>query len=75
MRFGPAGAPAVQPSPRDRDVDADGRTDRVAHFSLREAGLDATGDLACLEWETWDGTLYRGCDALRSVPMRRGSSP
>ena len=66
LRFGPGGA---RPKPRRairRDVNGDGELDLYARYRLRDAELAPGADEACLRWQTWDGTPYTGCDAIRS---------
>jgi choice-of-anchor B domain-containing protein len=67
LAFGPGGT-EPRGRTRERDVDGDGFPDLYAHYPLAEAGLEAGVAEACLRWETRDGTPYRGCAALRSVP-------
>jgi len=78
LRLGP-GQAAPRAAPRTlRDVDGDGHPDLLAHYPLREAGLAPGDPSACLSWETRDGTAYRGCDPIRSVPnpgRGRGDAP
>jgi choice-of-anchor B domain-containing protein len=68
LRFGPDEATARTLQPIQRDVDADGHLDLIAHYPLREAGLSPGDERACLRWETHDGTSYQGCDPIRSAP-------
>ncbi len=69
LAFGP-GAAAPKGRIRERDVDGDGFPDLGADYRQPEARLGAGAAEACLYWEIWDGTPYRGCDALRSEPAR-----
>lgn len=66
LAFGPEGAPAVGWSRhRARDFDRNGRNDLLAWFRTAETGI-ALGDTeACLLATTVDGTVLRGCDAIR----------
>lgn len=67
LAFGPGGAAPVQPvTSALRDVDGDGRTDRVFHFDSSEAGIEPSDIAACMHGATLDGEEIFGCGALRS---------
>ncbi|MEE9606327.1 MAG: hypothetical protein V3U03_01205 [Myxococcota bacterium] len=69
LAFGPAGAfLAHRNGPHVKDANQDGIDDLLAHFRTEEAGL-ALGDLeACVTGETRDGTPFKGCDDIRTLP-------
>jgi hypothetical protein len=73
LAFGPDGAaPAHCHGPHIEDVDGDGLMDLLAHYQTAETGI-AFGDMeACGTGETLDGTPFRGCDAVRTVPDMDG---
>jgi hypothetical protein len=73
LRFGPNDAPLAHwRGPHFEDVNGDGVTDLLAHFRVEATGI-AFGDMqACLSGETIDGTRFRGCDAVRTVPHMDG---
>jgi hypothetical protein len=71
LAFGPAGAPPVRwPRPRVRDVDRDGFDDLLLWFRIPETGVALGDPEACLEGALLDGTAFKGCDAIRTVPPR-----
>ena len=66
LAFGPHGAPCAHSNVVD--VNRDGHTDLVCLHRVPETGI-ALGDTeACLSGTTADGTPFRGCDAIRTVP-------
>ena len=73
LAFGPDHAPAARARTVGRhgkDVNADGFPDLIARFRTDESGI-AFGDTeACLSGETLDGTPFRGCDTIQTVPDR-----
>jgi hypothetical protein len=75
LAFGPSGA-SIEHShgPHFEDLNGDGLTDLIAHFRIGETGI-AFGDMeACVAGETLDGTLFGGCDAIRTVPDMDGDT-
>ena len=69
LAFGPEGAPlAHRNGPHMKDANHDGLDDLLAHFLTEEAGI-AFGDTeACVTGELLDGTTFKGCDDIATVP-------
>jgi len=65
LRFGPGAAIARPGSVVYRDLDVDGDIDLFAWYARRRAALTHDDAQACLDWRTFDGTHYRGCDGIR----------
>ena len=73
LAFGPNGAPFDHSQgPHFEDLNGDGLTDLMVHFRVEETGIEFGDRMACLRGETLDGTLFRGCDAVRTVPDMDG---
>jgi hypothetical protein len=73
LAFGPGGAPIDHShGPHFEDLDGDGLTDLMGHFRIEETGI-AFGDMkVCVIGKLLDGTLFGGCDAVRTVPDMDG---
>lgn len=66
VRFGPAGAQAVQWA--IEDVDSDGDLDMILHFLTQDTGIMAGDTEAELVGRTVDGWDIHGSDSVRTVP-------
>jgi hypothetical protein len=73
LAFGPDGASFDHSQgPHFEYVNGDGLTDLMAHFRIEETGIEF-GDMdACVTGELLDGTPFKGCDAVRTVPDMDG---
>lgn len=69
VRFGPDGAEAAHHSLED--VDGDGDSDLVLHFSIQDTGIQCGDVSATLTGETFDGQAIQGTDAIRTVGCKR----
>jgi len=73
LAFGPSGAPFDHSQgPHFEDVNGDGFTDLMAHFRIEETGIEFGDMEACVTGETLGGVLFKGCDAVRTVPDMDG---
>jgi hypothetical protein len=73
LAFGPSGAPFEHSQgPHFEDLNGDGFTDLMVHFRVEETGIEFGDRMACLRGETFDGTSFSGCDAVRTVPDMDG---
>ena len=71
LAFGPDGArPAGAVVRRRNDVNADGFPDLLVHFRIDESGIEFGDTEVCINGELGGGTLFSGCDAVRTIPDR-----
>ena len=64
LAFGPDGAALIHQNAHLEDVNDDGLTDLISHYSTADTGI-ASGDTeACLTGETLDGIPFLGCDYI-----------
>jgi hypothetical protein len=73
VSFGPYRAVAANKRDPAKDVDADGDTDLVLHFRVGDTGLTCVDDYAWLIGRTYDGELFKGVDAIRTVGCQRST--
>ncbi|WP_257448190.1 NHL repeat-containing protein [Archangium lipolyticum] len=65
VRFGATGTEAGPVSYSRKDVNGDGRLDKVLCFKVRQTGLTCDSTSAVLTGSTRDGTSFRGTGAVR----------
>jgi hypothetical protein len=70
LGFGPADAEPRKI--RIRDLDHDGFEDLLVKFRVRDTGIEAGDEEACLYGETLTGVPFEGCDHVRTVGRRQG---
>jgi hypothetical protein len=58
-----------------KDVNADGLLDLLAHFRTEESGVALGDTRACIAGETFEGMRFEGCDVIRTIPGGRGIRP
>ncbi len=69
LAFGPDGAaPGHNVGSHPEDVNDDGFTDRLSHYSTPETGIAFGHTEACVAGETLDGAPFEACDDIRTVP-------
>jgi subtilisin family serine protease len=77
LRFGPSGASPAHDLTDERkrskhleDANGDGFLDLVSHYRVQDTGIEPGAASACLSGRL-AGTLFRACDAVTTVPLRR----
>lgn len=70
LRFGPGDARTAHNRGHFEDVNRDGLLDLVAHFRMKDTGLECGDDSAQLEGVTTAGTFFFGSDDLTTVGCR-----
>jgi len=73
LAFGPSGAPLAHlRGPHPQDVNGDGFTDLLTHYRIKETGIEFGDMEVCVTGELLNGTPFKGCDAIRTVPDMDG---
>lgn len=75
LAFGSEGAPLAFQLPFPRDLNRDGHGDLRGFYHISQTGIAAGDTQACLRGETWDGTVFEGCDAIATCPEGHKKSP
>jgi hypothetical protein len=75
LAFGPSGAWFDHShGPHLDDVDGDGLLDLVSHYRTHQTGIEFGDTEACITGSTLDGTPFKSCDAIRTVPDMDGDA-
>ncbi len=67
VKFGPNEAGEVHDVGHEEDVDGDGDTDLILHFSTQTTGIACGDTSVTLTGETFDGQTIQGTDSIQTV--------